>query len=530
MSINILDCTLRDGGYYNLWNFKLNDVQEYINKISKSKIKIIEIGFKFFKKNPKFGKLAFVDESYLSKLKIPEDINIAIMINGQDLVNLGDQWKSILENSFKKNNNNKIEIIRIAVHYEEIFKISNHIKYLKLKGYRVFINLMQINKISNNRLRKFLVYIKKIKSVEVFYFADSLGCLRAENIKKICRIIKKNWTKPFGVHAHDNCGFALLNTLESMNNGAKWLDATIQGMGRGAGNVKTESLVSELLYRNLKNINYVAEPLFELAQGYFLEKKKRYNWGSSIYYNLAANYNIHPTYIQEILFENRYSHKKIIDIINLLRKTPSSSSFNTNLLKNNLFNEVSPYYWDAKNYFKNRIVLIVGQGPSIKDNKDKILRFIKNKNSVTFCLNINKFLFNKNYYNIISHEVRALVDQIEYKKLHNIIMPTERLKSILNKLNNKNIKNYGLITTSNRIHVMDSYCELPNSFAIGYALAICKASSAKEVYLVGFDGYSEQEQTNLEMSNYFQILLKYFKELNIRSLTNSRYNLPTIKF
>ena len=116
MSINILDCTLRDGGYYNLWNFKLNDVQEYINKISKSKIKIIEIGFKFFKKNPKFGKLAFVDESYLSKLKIPEDINIAIMINGQDLVNLGDQWKSILENSFKKNNNNNIEIIIIAVH------------------------------------------------------------------------------------------------------------------------------------------------------------------------------------------------------------------------------------------------------------------------------------------------------------------------------------------------------------------------------------------------------------------------------
>ena len=89
-------------GYYEL---PITDDQDFYfeadTSLDESKIKIIEIGFKFFKKNPKFGKLAFVDESYLSKLKIPEDINIAIMINGQDLVNLGDQWKSILENSFK---------------------------------------------------------------------------------------------------------------------------------------------------------------------------------------------------------------------------------------------------------------------------------------------------------------------------------------------------------------------------------------------------------------------------------------------
>lgn len=525
MSLNILDCSLRDGGYYNLWNFRLKSVQEYINKVSEANIKFIEIGFRFFKKNSKFGNLAFSEDQYIKKLKVNKKISLAVMLNGSDIVNLGNQWKFFLNKIFSNQKESQIKIIRIATHFDEIYKISEQIKFLKSKNYKIFINLMQINRVSAVNLKKFLIHLNKLKCIDVFYFADSLGCLRARDVENICCVIKKNWHRSFGFHAHDNCGFALQNSLTAIKNGATWIDSTIQGMGRGAGNVRTESLITELIYLNKKNINYKIDPIFDLAQGYFLDLKRKYNWGSSVYYTLAANHNIHPTYIQEILSENRYEHTQIMKIIYLLKEYPLASSYNSNFLKENLFNKVSPYYWNAKNFFKDKTIVIIGQGPSAKNNKKKILKFIKIKKCVTFCLNINKFFLSKKYYNIISHEVRALIDQIEYKKINRIIMPLSRLNPVLKRnINKKNIKDYGLIINPDHINVRDTYAELPNALAIGYALSICKASSVKKVYLVGFDGYSDKEEVNLEMELYFKQLVQYFKKLNIQSLTKTQYS------
>ena len=525
MNINILDCTFRDGGYYNLWNFPLKKVQEYINKVSDANIKFIEIGFRFLKNNSKFGNLAFSKDQYIKKLKFNKKISLAVMLNGSDIVNLRNEWKFFLNKIFSNQKESKIKILRIAIHFDEIYKISEQIKFLKSKNYKIFINLMQINRVSIVNLKKFLIHLNYLKCIDVFYFADSLGCLRASDVQNICRVIKKNWYRSFGFHAHDNCGFALQNSLTAIKSGATWIDSTIQGMGRGAGNVRTESLITELLYLNKKNIRYKIDPIINLAQGYFLDLKKKYNWGSSVYYTLAANYNIHPTYIQEILSENRYEHAQIMRIIYLLKEYPLASSYNSNFLKENLFNKVSPYYWNAKNFFKNKTIIIIGQGPSAKNNKKKILKFIKQKNCITFCLNINQSFLNKKYYNIISHEVRALIDQIEYKKLNRIIMPLSRLDPVLKKnINKKNIKDYGLIINPDRINVKETYAELPNALAIGYALSICKASSAKKVYLVGFDGYPDKEEINLEMELYFKKLIKYFKKLNIQSLTKTQYS------
>ena len=104
-------------------------------------------------------------------------------------------------------------------------------------------------------------------------------------------------------------------------------------------------------------------------------------------------------------------------------------------------------------------------------------------------------------------------------------MPLSRLNPVLKRnINKKNIKDYGLIINPDHINVRDTYAELPNALAIGYALSICKASSVKKVYLVGFDGYSDKEEVNLEMELYFKQLVQYFKKLNIQSLTKTQYS------
>ena len=83
--IKILDCTLRDGGYYNNWNFQKNLVQQYLDTMSETGIDYIELGFRFLKKNSKLGNCAFTKDSFIKSLKIPKKMNIGIMVNASDL-------------------------------------------------------------------------------------------------------------------------------------------------------------------------------------------------------------------------------------------------------------------------------------------------------------------------------------------------------------------------------------------------------------------------------------------------------------
>ena len=149
----------------------------------------------------------------------------------------------------------------------------------------------------------------------MFFISDSFGNLKPKNIKIICKTIKKSWKNEIGIHAHDNCGLALKNSIQAFKSGVKWIDSTIQGMGRGAGNVKTESLL-----RKFKFANYKPSSINNISRKYFLNLKKRYKWGKSNYYKIAANFNIHPTYIQMLETDKRYSATEKMKSINSLKK------------------------------------------------------------------------------------------------------------------------------------------------------------------------------------------------------------------
>ena len=262
MKYKILDCTLRDGGYYNLWKFSSAQIKEYLDKIHESKVDIVEIGFRFLKKNSDYGQLAFCDEKFLKKLKFKtQDVEYAVMLNSSDFIAINND-KKILEKKFSNKKKSIISIIRIASHYDHIPKIISSINFLKKKGYKVAINLMQIHKISSNKLKKILILLKKL-NIDFFYFADSFGSVRPNQIESICKVIKSVWKKNFGIHAHDNCGYALSNTIEAYKHGATMLDSTILGMGRGAGNTKTEQLLTEMEHQ--KKTKYSSKPIYNLS-------------------------------------------------------------------------------------------------------------------------------------------------------------------------------------------------------------------------------------------------------------------------
>jgi len=524
--INLLDCTLRDGGYYNNWKFTNSQVKEYLRKIYLSKIDVVEIGFRFFENNKNLGPFAFSREEKIRKISTSKNTKLSVMVNTSDFFKTKKNYKTLIDEHFSKNSNSKISIVRLATHHDDIFKISNHVKYLKKLGYKVFINLMQINRINEKQLTEVLRELKKSKSVDVFYFADSFGNMKPHNVKKICKTIKKNWSSSFGIHTHDNCGYALENSLAAIKFGAEWVDATVQGMGRGAGNVSTETLLCELSRMGLKKFN--PDPVYSLSQSFFIDLKKKYNWGRSIYFHLAAINNIHPTYIQELLIDDRYSHDQILNIINSLT-TINSKSFNSETLKELINDKVNlKNAWDARDWCLNKNVILLGQGQTIKIYSEDIKKFIRNKKCLVLSLNINKNLPNKfiDYY-VASNEARIMVDRQEYNKLSKeIIVPLDRVKSIFNKIKIKKIKNYGLIVKKNTFSVFNKYCELPTSLVAGYAMSLCSIGKAKNIYLAGFDGYKDNESLDKEMNSYFLNIKKNFPKLNFCSLTPTNYSIP----
>jgi len=320
--IKIIDCTLRDGGYYNNWNFSKKLIQDYIHQISKTNICYIELGFRFFKKKKPLGLTAYTADKLIDSLNIPNKLNIGIMINAGELVKNKKNTLSNLKKLFPSINK-KIKFVRFACHFDEVFFLKSCISWLKENKIEVFINIMQSSELGHQNIKKISLFLKNT-DIKSLYIADSLGALNATYLLKIIKKFKQYWPGQMGLHAHNNLNLALDNSIVALKNNVNWIDSTILGMGRGPGNLLTEEIFKFLNYKN-NSIN-------RLKNNYFKQLKDKYKWGPNKYYRLAAIYKIHPSYIQEILSDKKQPSKNYIRIINNLKKMGAKKYKVTKLL------------------------------------------------------------------------------------------------------------------------------------------------------------------------------------------------------
>ena len=529
-NINILDCTLRDGGYYNNWDFKFKDIQKYINSVASTEIRYVELGFRFLEKNKIRGLTAYTEDKLINNLKIPSNVNIGVMINVGDLLK---NKRSTLINCKKlfRNKNNKLKFVRLACHYEEIFLIKDVISWLKKNNFIVFVNLMQISEIENNKIIKVCSFLKSTK-VDIFYFADSLGSLTPKKTKNITQIIKKNFNRQIGIHAHDNLGYALQNSLKAYENGANWIDSTITGMGRGPGNLRTEVILryyNIFRFLNKKNIN-------KSTLNFFLSLKKKYNWGKNKFYAFAARNKIHPTYIQQILSDERYLKNDYNKILSALSKL-DTKKYNPNKLVNSaifLSNSTSGT-WAPKSVLKKRDVLILGPGKNLKSIKKKIEEKILKKNLFVICLNNFSYL-NDKYINLraICHPLRIASDKVKLKKLKTkIAIPISSMSQKIRKsidFKKGDIYDYGLtIGPTSKITVKNKYCVLPSPLAIGYVLSMVISGKARSVKVAGLDGYEKSDPDYDNTDELLKIFVKKYFKSKLVSLTKTKFNFLSYK-
>ena len=508
--IKVMDCTLRDGGYYNNWKFDDSLIEQYIAAIIESNIDIVEIGFRFLSTNRDLGALAFSTDKYLKKLSLPSELKIAVMIDAKEFIESNLGTDGAVNSVFSNKSDSPVDIVRIATHINDVEKCQTIANILNKLGYRVFLNLMQIDSIEAPALSNVVDQIKKWNCIEVFYFADSLGNLSAHLIDNIVGTIKSVWGGGIGIHAHDNKGHALINSLSAIDFGVNYVDATILGMGRGAGNTKMENLLVEITNKGLGEYN--PDAIFPLALREFTQLQEQYKWGSSIYYYLSAVHGIHPTYIQEMLGDSRYDTDQILSAISYLKGKLSSSYSLENMLvalSSSTGNEYGG--WSAKGWAKDKEVLVIGSGPSTKQYIAEINKYIEKNQPIVLCLNINHDV-PENLVNtyIACHEARIAIELDLYADLTKpIVLPMSRMPSELNGLlSNINILDYGLKTSETIFKNLDTGCIIPSSLVAPYAINMAISGNARRILLAGFDGYLKKDQRYYEMKNILENIKK----------------------
>ncbi|AEG31690.1 aldolase catalytic domain-containing protein [Thiomicrospira cyclica] len=527
-----LDCTLRDGGYYNDWDFAPGLVVDYLQAMAALQVDFVEIGFRSLKNEGFKGGCAFSTDSFLNSLLIPVELTdkIGVMINGSELASKQSPGLVVtLEKLFAPKSQSPVTLVRIACHVHEFETCLPAASWLKAQGYLVGFNLMQVADRSPEEITQLAKKASEYP-IDALYFADSMGSLSPKEVTQIIQAFRAGWQGALGIHTHDNMGQAIANTLQAIQDGVTWVDSTVTGMGRGPGNAQTEYLTMALEpYRTNKGN---PTKLFELIRKHFKPLQAQYGWGTNPYYYMAGQHGIHPTYIQEMLQDSRYSDEDILAVIDHL-KIEGGKKFSLDTLEaaRHFYSGEPRGTWSPKSVMQGRDVLIVGTGPGVAKYRSAIEAFIEQHQPYVIALNTQKNLREDLIHaRAACHPVRLLADCHEHLNLPQpLITPASMLpEDVQQELKTKTLLDFGISVSSAGFEFHEYYAQLPTSLVVSYALAIATAGQANHIFMVGFDGYPAGDSRNQEMIDLFAQYRHAPSSVPLYTLTPSQYQLPSL--
>jgi 4-hydroxy 2-oxovalerate aldolase len=528
--IKFLDCTLRDGGYYNAWDFDRSLIEAYLKAMAAISADYVELGFRGFPQDEFRGGCAYTTDSFIRSLTIPDGLNIGVMVNASEIVNHPGGVVAALAQLFTSAIESPVSLVRIPCHFYEFEMTLEGCRWLKEQGYKVGINLMQIADRSLTEIEA-LARLASQYRLDVLYFADSMGSMDPQQTTEIIQALRSGWSGELGIHTHNNMNRALANCLQSIVDGVTWIDATVTGMGRGAGNVQTEYLSVELAsVRPERSCNIT--PLMTLIRQYFGPMQQEYAWGANTYYYLAGKYGIHPTYIQSMMRDARYKDEDILAAIEHL-KTSGGKKFSLNTL------EASQHFyvgepigtWSPASMLAGREVLILGTGPGVAKHRLALENYIRHYQPVVMALNTQTHLSPELIdLRAACHPVRLLADCAEHQQLPQpLVTPASMLPNdICEELVGKKLLDFGLLVQPGRFEFGHNYCILPNSMVIAYVLAIATSGQASKILLAGFDGYGADDPRNHEMDLLFKEYKQASPDVDLTAVTPTRYQIPQV--
>ena len=301
--IKVLDATIRDGGLVNNFEFTDQFVRDLYQANVRAGVDVMEIGYladpELFDES-KFGKWKFCHEEAIREVLedlLDPSLKLAVMadVGRANVVrDLPDKQDSILD------------MVRIATYINTIPAAIEMIETCAKKGYHTTVNIMAVSKAQESELAEALEMLGK-SSVEVIYLVDSYGSLYPEEIRDISDMYLEKmdkYGKQVGIHAHNNMQLAFANTITACANGVSMLDATMNGMGRGAGNCMMEQLMTFL-----RNPKYQLPPVLRFVEQHMDKlRAEGVKWGYDTPYLLTGYMDMHPRTAIAFTKDNRHDY------------------------------------------------------------------------------------------------------------------------------------------------------------------------------------------------------------------------------
>lgn len=274
----------------------------------------MEFGYKASKEifnEDDFGKWKFCNDSDIRKIVGDNKTGLKIAV-------MADVGRTDFQKDIIPKKDSPIDLIRIATYINTIPAAVEMIENCAKKGYETTINIMAVSKANTDDIKTALDILGQ-SPVNAFYIVDSYGALYPEQSRKLANLYCEyadKYGKSVGIHAHNNQQLAFANTIEAMTQGVSYLDATVDGMGRGAGNCALE-----LLLGFLKNPKYKVAPILKIIEEHTEKlKAEGVKWGYDIPYMLTGQLNTHPRPAISYVKEDRKDYSKfaneLYDIIN----------------------------------------------------------------------------------------------------------------------------------------------------------------------------------------------------------------------
>jgi 4-hydroxy 2-oxovalerate aldolase len=500
MNHEILDCTFRDGGYYTEWDFDDVLIDTYLKSFENLPIDYLEIGYKSPPKPEYLGKFFYCPNSVIEYVKSKSTKKLAVLLNEKDIEIA--MLPALLGDCI-----GKIDLIRVAVNpinIERAIKLSTELKSM---GFSVAFNVMYMS--TWHEIDGFMDSLEKVDGViDYFYLVDSFGSVYPDEVKILVNEVRRRLSCKIGFHGHNNLELGLINTLAAIEAGVDIVDATVTGMGRGAGNLKTELLLTSLSSKYDIKVDFNA--LGSVVSS-FEALQMQYRWGTNLPYMVSGANSLPQKKVMEWVGKRFYSMNSIVQALN-----NQSAGLEDNI-------KLDPFMASKK--FDS--VLIIGGGPSINKHAKALHEWISNQENL--CVvhasskNASKFtnLHVEQIFCLVGNEGYRLEEQSEsgFEFVSKCVLPPyprtmgTYIPSVLKE------KSFELEKVTFTDKVKDSHTVL--------SLQTALELGAQKVYLAGYDGFEGEniKEVDLEVAKENELLFDEFnkKENLLTSLTPTKY-------
>ena len=488
--INILDCTLRDGGYINDFSFGETVIKSIVDKLTKSSIDIIECGFL---KSGAFNK----DKSLYGSIEAVS--NIITERNKNILYVAMLQFGAISSEEISEHHENSIDGIRLTFHEHEINPAFELGKELIKKGYKVFMQPVGTITYTDESLLKLINRVNSIRPF-AFYLVDTLGTMYKNDLLRMFYLVDHNLDKniSIGFHSHNNLQLSFANAQEllQLNTPRKLIiDSSIFGMGRGAGNLNTE-LVTHYINTNF-GFQYDNLQILEILDTYIKPLSKTYKWGYDAAYYIASITGCHPNYASFLLNKQTLHIQDIYAVLNSL-SLEKRALFDKVYIGQQYLKYMSHHVDDSNSikYLKEKLfdanVLLLAPGKSLKQNENKISKYIRKNNCFVVCINFVPekipfsmlFISNMKRFANISDLGKLKIEGLDIVVTSNITVDTSM--------------GYNIVNYSSYINDELVIADNAGLMCINLMLKL----RIKKIIMAGFDGFSTNKTDNFYDNSY----------------------------